>query len=82
MHNSPGLRTLARIYAQSRAGRTGQGAQDKLVDFKRLLRAAKAEHGEERARAERDLELAGAKNLLELHRHPKDATIIYKVRLR
>jgi hypothetical protein len=82
MRDSPVLRTLAGIYAQSRAGRTGQGAQDKLVDFKQLLRAAEAEHGEERARAERDLELAGAKSLLELHRHPKDPTIIYKVRLR
>src|SRR5688572_12826012 len=82
MRDSSVLRTLARIYAQSRAGRTGQGAQDKLVDFKELLLAAGAEHGEERASAERDLDLAEANGLVELHRHPKDATIIYKVRLR
>ncbi|HTG45605.1 MAG TPA: hypothetical protein VK633_13865, partial [Verrucomicrobiae bacterium] len=82
MRDSPVLRTLARIYTQSRAGRTGQGAQDKVVDFKQLLRAAEAEQGEERARAERDLKSAEAKSLVELHRHPKDPTIIYKVRLR
>lgn len=82
MRDSPALRTLARIYAQSRAGRTGQGAQDKVVDFKQLLRAAGAEHGEERDRAERDLKSAEANSLVELHRHPKDPTIIYKVRLR
>ena len=52
---SPILRALARLYAESRAGRTGAGQRDFLVDFKKLLSAAGCEDGDDRETAIRQL---------------------------
>ena len=77
---SPILRALARLYAESRAGRTGAGQRDFLVDFKKLLTAAGCEDGDDREVAIRQLrELNG--QLLHLEGPRRDADIIHQVRL-
>lgn len=77
---SPILSALARLYAESRAGRTGAGQRDFLVDFKKLLAAAGCEDGDDRETAIRQLrELHG--KLLRLEGPRRDADIIHQVRL-
>ena len=77
---SPVLRALARLYGESRAGRTGAGQRDFLVDFKKLLAAAGCEDGDDRETAIRQLrELDG--KLLRLEGPRRDADIIHQVRL-
>src|ERR1043166_836615 len=78
--DSPVLRALARLYGESRAGRTGAGQRDFLVDFKKLLAAAGCEDGDDRETAIRQLrELNG--RLLRLEGPRRDADIIHQVRL-
>lgn len=77
---SPVLRALARLYGESKAGRTGAGQRDFLVDFKKLLAAAGCEDGDDREAAVRQLrELDG--KLLRLEGPRRDADIIHQVRL-
>src|SRR5438874_567480 len=78
--SSPVLSALARLYCESRAGRTGAGQRDFLVDFKKLLAAAKCEDGDDRETAIRQLrELDG--KLLRLQGPRRDPNIIHQVRL-
>jgi len=78
--HSPILRALARLYAESKAGRTGDGQRDFLVDFKKLLAVAECEDGDDRETAICQLrELDG--KLLRLEGPRRDADIIHQVRL-
>ena len=70
---------MARLYAESKAGRTGAGQRDFLVDLKELLADAGCQDGEERCTAIRQLkELDGS--LLHLEGPRRDADIIHQVR--
>jgi hypothetical protein len=70
---------LARLYSESKAGRTGAGQRDFLVDLKELLADAGCQDGEERCTAIRQLkELDGS--LLHLEGPRRDADIIHQVR--
>jgi hypothetical protein len=78
--HSPVLVTLARLYAASKAGRTGAGQRDILVDFRELLSQAGCQDGEDRDTAIRQLrELDGSILFLEGPR--RDPDIIHQVRL-
>lgn len=81
-HQPPVLLALARRYAKSKAGREGASG-DFLADFRELLKASNSHDGEARVRAEEDLRRArhASGGLLELDLHPRDATIIHRVRL-
>ncbi len=77
--HAPVLESLARLYAESKAGRTGAGQRDFLVDFKRLLSDAGCQDGDERCAAIRQLrELDGS--LLHLEGPRRDRDIIHQVR--
>jgi hypothetical protein len=76
---SPVLRALARLYAESKAGRTGAGQRDFLVDFKKLLAAGGCEDGDDRETALRQLRAQDGK-LLTLEGPRRDADIIHQVR--
>jgi len=77
--HSPVLESLARLYAESKAGRTGAGERDFLVDFKKLLAAAGCEDGDDRSIAIRQLnDLNGS--LLFLEGPRRDSDIIHQVR--
>jgi hypothetical protein len=70
---------LARLYAESKAGRTGAGQRDFLVDFKKLLADAGCQDGDDRSTAIRQLkELDGS--LLSLEGPRRDSDIIHQVR--
>jgi len=77
---SPALAALGRLYAESKAGRTGAGQRDFLVDFKKLLTEARCSDGDERASAENDLRRLDG-SLIALDKHPRDPNIIEQVRL-
>ncbi|WP_038170405.1 Wadjet anti-phage system protein JetD domain-containing protein [Verrucomicrobium sp. BvORR106] len=83
MPSFPVLEALARRYHASKQGRTGTGVRDFQVDYPDLLKLAGCTDGDSRAQAER--ELTAASNLpdskLVLERHPRDPSIIWKVRL-
>jgi hypothetical protein len=70
---------LARLYAESKAGRTGAGQRDFLVDLKKLLSDSGCQDGDDRATAIRQLrELDGS--LLHLEGPRRDSDIIHQVR--
>jgi hypothetical protein len=70
---------LARLYAESKTGRTGAGQRDFLIDLKELLANAGCQDGEDRSTAIRQLkELDGS--LLYLEGPRRDADIIHQVR--
>jgi hypothetical protein len=70
---------LARLYAESKAGRTGAGQRDFLVDLKKLLADAGCQDGDDRSMAIRQLkELDGS--LLSLEGPRRDSDIIHQVR--
>lgn len=74
------LVALAKLYAASKAGRTGAGQRDILVDFKDLLSQAGCQDGEDRDSAIRQLrKLDGSILFLEGPR--RDSDIIHQVRL-
>ncbi|HEY5911139.1 MAG TPA: Eco57I restriction-modification methylase domain-containing protein [Verrucomicrobiae bacterium] len=78
--HTPVLVALAKLYAASKAGRTGAGQRDILVDFKELLSQAGCQDGEDRDTAIRQLrELDGSILFLEGPR--RDSDIIHQVRL-
>ena len=76
---SPILRALARLYAESNAGRTGLGQRDFLVDLKKLLAAAQCMDGDDRELAMRHLHEQDG-NLLTLEGPHRDRDIIHQVR--
>ena len=76
---SPVLRALARLYSESKAGRTGTGQNDFLVDLKILLAACNCEDGDEREMAIRQLRQEDGK-LLKLEGPRRDRDIIHQVR--
>ncbi|MHB8521022.1 MAG: Wadjet anti-phage system protein JetD domain-containing protein [Limisphaerales bacterium] len=77
--HSPVLQSLARLYAESKAGRTGAGQRDFLVDLKKLLTDAGCQDGDDRCTAIRQLkELDGS--LLHLEGPRRDPDIIHQVR--
>jgi hypothetical protein len=77
--HSPVLQSLARLYAESKAGRTGAGQRDFLVDLKKLLTDAGCQDGDDRSTAIRQLkELDGS--LLSLEGPRRDSDIIHQVR--
>jgi len=70
---------LAQLYAESKAGRTGAGQRDFLVDLKKLLTDAGCQDGDDRSTAMRQLkELDGF--LLFLEGPRRDSDIIHQVR--
>ncbi len=77
---SPILSELARRYERRKAGRTGAGVKDMLVDYEELLAGAGAAVGEPRLRAEHDLAEAEREGILELLRHPRDKRLIQQLR--
>jgi len=77
---SPILSELARRYERRKAGRTGAGVKDMLVDYEELLASAGAAGGEPRLRAEHDLAEAERGGILELLRHPRDKRLIQQLR--
>ncbi len=77
----PVLHALARLYSESKAGRSGTGTNDFQPELPEVLRAARCEDGDLRAAAVRDLELAEAHGLIRLERHRRDRDIIFKVRV-
>jgi hypothetical protein len=77
--NSPVLRALARLYAESKVGRTGEGQRDFLVDLKKLLAAGGCMDGDDRETAIRQLREQDGK-LLKLEGPRRDADIIHQVR--
>jgi hypothetical protein len=78
MH-SPVLLALARLYAASKAGRTGSGQRDFLVDLKKLLAECRCEDGDDRETALRQLREQDGK-LLVLEGPHRDKEIIHQVR--
>jgi hypothetical protein len=77
--HSPVLQSLARLYTESRAGRTGAGQRDFLVDLKKLLADAGCQDGDDRSTAIRQLkEMDGS--LLFLDGPRRDSDIIHQVR--
>jgi len=77
--HSPVLQSLAQLYAESKAGRTGAGQRDFLVDLKKLLTDAGCQDGDDRSTAMRQLkELDGS--LLHLEGPRRDSDIIHQVR--
>lgn len=78
--NSPVLHALARLYSESKAGRTGEGQRDFLVDLKRLLAECGCQDGDERESAIRQLRAQDGK-LLKLEGPRRDSDIIHTVRL-
>jgi len=76
---SPVLRALARLYSESKAGRTGAGQRDFLVDLKILLAACDGEDGDERELAIRQLRQQHGR-LLTLEGPRRDSDIIHQVR--
>ena len=77
--HSPVLHSLARLYAECKAGRTGAGQRDFLVDLKKLLADAGCLDGDDRSTAIRQLkELDGS--LLSLEGPRRDSDIIHQVR--
>lgn len=76
----PILRALARLYSESKAGRTGAGQRDFLVDFKKLLAAAGCEDGDSREVAIRQLKQQDGK-IVRLEGPRRDADITHQVRL-
>lgn len=77
---SPILSELARRYERRKAGRTGAGVKDMLLDYEELLASAGAAVGEPRLRAEHDLAEAEREGILELLRHPRDKRLIQQLR--
>ena len=77
---SPILSELARRYERRKAGRTGAGVRDLLVDYEELLASAGVAGGESRIRAEHDLVEAEREGILELLRHPRDKRLIQHLR--
>ncbi|MFN7141466.1 MAG: hypothetical protein ACK4UN_19225, partial [Limisphaerales bacterium] len=81
LKHSPVLKAVAQLFANSRAGRTGRASLDFQPELKLVLRTARAEDGEARAQAIKDLVDAEAAGILQLERHRRDPDIILKVRL-
>lgn len=77
-----GLDTLADLYERSKAGRTGRADRDFQTDFRAFLLQAQATDGDPRARLVESLERAQALGALHLDRHPRDASLILKIRIR
>jgi hypothetical protein len=78
--SSPVLSELARRYERRKAGRTGAGVRDLMVDYEELLASAGAAGGEARVRAEHDLTEAEGNGILQLLRHPRDKRLIQQLR--
>ncbi len=76
----PILLALARLYSQSKAGRTGAGGRDFLVDLKKLFAAAGCQDGDARALAMRQLRSLDGQ-LLRLEGPRRDPDIVHQVRL-
>jgi len=76
---SPVFRALSRLYSESKAGRTGSGQRDFLVDLKKLLTACGCEDGDERETAIRQLRAEDGK-LLKIEGLRRDTDIIHQIR--
>ena len=77
--HAPVLQSLARLYTESKAGRTGAGRRDFRVDLKKLLADAGCQDGDDRSTAIHQLkELDGS--LLFLAGPRRDTDIIHQVR--
>jgi hypothetical protein len=74
------LSELTRRYERRKAGRTGAGMRDLLLDYEELLASAGAAGGEPRIRAEHDLAEAERDGILELLRHARDKRLIQRLR--
>ena len=81
LRHSPVIKAIAQLYANSKAGRTGQGSLDFQPELKVVLSQAKSTDGDARAQALIDLAEAEATDLIQLERHRRDPDIILKVRL-
>jgi hypothetical protein len=83
LKKSPVLRAVGKRYRASVAGRTGQASGDFLVDYRELLKSANATDGEALEEARRDLRSAakGSEGRLVLDTHPRDASLILRIRL-
>lgn len=82
MPDSPVLTTLARRFAKARLGTSG-APKDYTVDYRMLVRETAGTNGEALAQAEADLDAAErhSSGLLQLDRHPRDPTLVLRVRL-
>lgn len=75
------LSALASRYGSSRAGRTSRATLDFQIDFHRLLELAEATTGSAHELALSDLAAAAKAGVIGLDIHPKDRTLIEKVRI-
>jgi len=75
------LRELARQYERTKAGRTGVGERDLLLDYEEFLHAAQCADGETRHVAERELGDAARNGVVTLVPHPRDPKLIQQIRL-
>jgi hypothetical protein len=79
---SPVLEALARLYANRKAGRTGQSFRDVLIDVEELLKEAGAAEGDARAIAEQQIREAESEKILQIiPLHARDPHSIQQIRL-
>ena len=73
---NPILHALAKVFAESAAGRRGGTARDFCIDYEKFLRAAGVKDGDDRELAVTHLHLAERESggLLIIARHRRDAS--------
>ena len=78
------LKAFAVRYRESQAGRTGVSAEDFTFDYRKLLKAARADNAEARILAEEHLRRSASQSRgkLVLETHPRDDKLILLVRLK
>lgn len=78
------LKAFATRYRESQAGRTGLSAEDFTFDYRKLLKAARADNAEARILAEEHLRRVASQSqgYLMLETHPRDDKLILLVRLK
>jgi hypothetical protein len=78
------LKAFATRYRESQAGRTGVSAEDFTFDYRKLLKAARADNAEARINAEEHLRRTASQSRgnLELDTVPRDSSLILLVRLK
>jgi hypothetical protein len=81
IRSNPVSAALAAAYERSAAGRTGRAERDFQIDYRELLRQAQAGDGEARAIADAELAAAAEAGILVLEKHPRDPSLIFKIRL-
>lgn len=79
--HAPVLSTLAQLYRETPAGRTGEG-RGLLVDFEDLLGKSGTKRGDERQASVSILLDAEKANAIELERHVRDSALIERVRIK